>query len=259
MQEEKNIKVIETPSSAFLDLSEEIRKDIEKFAEDWKRKSAGTGERNVITSAVRKKYKDNSRAYEYFSCLKQTTKDNSGNIQKRNLKNEEAIEREKFSVVMRKFLKKYLNNNLKIDHNSKIFLLDQNYNLPPFFWTRMYREILPIIIKQDSKNKEITIRAWQLAIGIMKKHETELGDRLQKTDFNDLDHVCNSIIQFFKKYMLTTYQELMKKARQQVMNKKIAEKKIQEQNIDNKTSEIKKRGGGAKEVQKIGFDTTGLL
>ena len=51
----------------------------------------------------------------------------------------------------------------------------------------------------------------------------------------------------------------MEKAKQQVINKKKNEKKVEEELKINQDSTIKKRGGGAKGVQQVKFDTTGLL
>lgn len=259
MTEEQTDIVIETPSSAFSDLSDNVKLDIEKFAEEWKNESE-KGTRYTITEVVKKKYKNNPRAYEYFSALKFARKDGTLSRKKLKLKSPEAIAREEFAVVLREFIIKYFKNNQMIDQDNKIFLLDSNYNLPPYFWTRMNMDVLPKITQLGEDKKTLELRAWQLAIGIMKKYEIELGNRLQKTQFVDLRHVSNTIIQFFNKYILTTYKELMEKARQETIKRKKYEKQIQEESQNNNLEhQIKKRGGGIKEVKSVGFDTTELL
>lgn len=259
MNDENNNIIIETPSSAFSDLSNDIKKDIEKLAEEWKCQKT-KGDKINITEVVKKKYIKIPRAYEYFEALKHVRKDGTLPRKKPKLKNPEALARDEFAVALREFIKKYFKNNTYIDQNSKIFLLDENYNLPPYFWTRMNKNVLPKITTLDGDKKVLELHAWQLAIGIMKKYEIELGDRLQKTVFTDLNHVSNTIIQFFNKYMLSTYKELMQKAREQVINKKKYENQLKEkEQEDIYSNTIKKRGGGIKEVQSVGFDTTGLL
>ena len=254
---EQLTEVIETPSSAFSDLSDDLKKEIEELAEEWKSKPTG-GIKSDFTSKVKSKYKDIPRAYEYFVCLKTCRKDQPMK-KTRKARNPEAVAREEFAQLLRYFLKKYFKNNCNIDQDSKVFLLDSNYNLPSYFWTRMNLNVLPKITTLSEDKKTIQLRAWLIAVGIMKKYETELGDRLQKTQFSDLKHVSNTIIQFLNKYMLTTYQELMKKARQQVIDKKKNEQKLNNESNNNTEVKIKKRGGGTKEVQSIGFDTNGLL
>ena len=259
MAENKSDLIIETPSPTFLNLDDEIKADIENFISKWRTENKG-GKIN-ITEAVKKKYKDNSEAIEYFEALKHARKDGTLPTKKYKQKQPEAIAREEFAEELRIFIKKYFKNNCNIDQNNKIFLLDQHYNLPPYFWMRMNKDVLPKIITTTSgpEKKILELRAWQLAKGIMIKYETELGDRLQKTVFSDLRHVCNTIIQFLNKYILTTYKELMEKAKQEVINKKKNEKKVEEELKINQDSTIKKRGGGAKGVQQVKFDTTGLL
>lgn len=251
--------IIETPSSAFSDLSDEVKADIEKTAEEWKQSKKG--EKYTITEFLKTKYKDNPRAYEYFSCLKQVRKDGIMPIKKapRKFSSPEAIAREELAVVLREYLKKYFKNNQQIDQDSKVFLLDDNYNLPPYFWVRMNSNVLPIMYKLGQDKEVMKLRTWQLAKGIMKTHEKELGDRLQKTDFSNMNHVIHTIIQFLEKYLLPTYNDLMKKARQQAVNNKKNEIKKSEQEQLDFEKKIKKRGGGIKEVKSVGFDTTELL
>jgi len=257
--EEKN-EIIETPSSAFSDLSDDLKQEIEELAEEWKQKKT-SGAKKDFTDYVKTRYADNHRAYEYFACLKTCRKDQPMKSTQK-AKHPEAIAKEEFAELLRYFIKKYFKHNCCIDQNSKIFLLDAHYNLPPYFWMRMNLDVLPKIVKEyknKNQKKTLELHAWQLAVGIMKKYETELGDRLQKTNFADLRHVCNTIIQFFNKYMLITYHELMKKAKQRVIDKKKNEQKLNEELNNNTNVKIKKRGGGIKEVQSVGFDTNGLL
>jgi hypothetical protein len=249
--------IIETPSSMFSYLAEDVKKDIEEAVKLWKNASM-PGDRINITTAIKKKYKKNPDAYEYFSCLKVAKEDGTLPVRKYNARHPEAVAKEEFTKSLRYFLQKYFKSNCLIDQNSKIFLLDSHYNLPNYFWARMNSQVIPKLIKEYPNEKKIELHAWFLANGIMKKYESELGSRLQNTEFQDLKHVCNTIIQFFNKYMLPTYRELLNKARKEIIDKKKNEIKIQNEQMLEDTT-IRKRGGGAKEVQKVGFDTTGLL
>ena len=172
MNDEQNNTVIETPSSIFSDLSDDVKKDIEELAEEWKNQ-ATSGNKKDFTQAVKDKYKDNVRAYEYFQALKLARKDGTMPRKKIKLKSPETLAREEYAVVLREFIKKYFKNNQKIDQNSKVFLLDANYNLPPYFWIRMNTNVLPKIMK-ETNGKCCELHAWQLAIGITKKYENEL-------------------------------------------------------------------------------------
>ena len=199
MSDKQDNTVIETPSSVFLDLAEDVRQDIEKKAEEWKCLKT-KGDKINFTDVVKKRYRDIPRAYEYFEALKHARKDGTLPRKKPKLKSPETLARDEFAQVLKEFIKKYFKSNVYIDQDSKIFLLDENYNLPPYFWTRMSTNVLPIIRKEMPNNNFYELHAWQLAIGIMKKYENELGNRLLNTPFSDLKHVSNTIIQFFQKY-----------------------------------------------------------
>ena len=205
-------KDIETPSS----LTEEDIKYIRQKAEEWKNAKVNTGIRNGITSEVKAKYKENKEAIEYFHKLKYGKKNTSKPFKKRTPLNEEAIAREFFSTKLSECIKDNFYKNSNIDINDGIFLLDENYNLPSYFWMRMYKNVLPIVKKQGCTE----LRAWKLAAGIIDHHKDELNSRLRNTKFSDLQHVSHSVIQFLNKYMATTYKELVEKNRQVLLHQK---------------------------------------
>ena len=119
--EEKN-EIIETPSSAFSDLSDDLKQEIEELAEEWKQKKT-SGAKKDFTDYVKTRYADNHRAYEYFACLKTCRKDQPMKSTQK-AKHPEAIAKEEFAELLRYFIKKYFKHNCCIDQNSKIFLLD---------------------------------------------------------------------------------------------------------------------------------------
>ena len=90
------------------------------------------------------------------------------------------------------------------------------------------------------ENGIVERHAWILAKRVCEIHEDELIERLQKTDFHDLKHLANSIIQFLNKYMLTTYIEIKKQAQQKLINEAKTEQRNQINQIQ-ETEQLEKQ------------------
>lgn len=250
-----NNEDINSPSFS---LTEEQIADIKDIAERWKNAKKRTGDRNGLTWDFKKKYKDNPEAVELFNKCKNGNKVNP-NFKRKIPKSEESKAKEVFAENLRNRIKDnfYLNN--EIDLTDGMFAFDPNFNLPPYFWIRASKSVIPKVIDEGCNLKH----AWSIAVGILNLHGKELDSMLRTTKFNDMKHVCNTILYFLNKYMLVTYKQLVEKNKQLLVQRKMQEeeqKKIeQEQQL---MAEIEKHQdeGGEKVVQHdIGFDITGLL
>ena len=142
---------------------------------------------------------------------------------------------------MSAYLKKYLYTRNGYDSTEGLFVVDKNFNLPSYFWIRLNKDVLP----PWEENGIVERHAWLLAKRVCEIHEDELIERLQKTNFHDLKHLANSIIQFLNKYMLTTYVEIKKQAQQKLINEAKAEQRnqIQEtEQLEEQQSTVKRSG-----------------
>ena len=259
---QENNPLSETPSfDPFSDLSEEKKEEIKEYVTKWQNAPRGSGERNCITSKAYKLFGPReSREYQYYMYLKTAKKKPTTERKAPTLKQQEAIEREAFAKVLREYIRDNLYLNKNLDFVNGVFDLGKNFNLPPYFWMRMSSQILLEKKKEEKCNKKSDIHSWQLATGILKVHKQEFVDMLQKTEFKDIIHVCNSIIFLINKYLLPTYKSLMDKARKQVIAKKKAEKELQEQQMfiidkeEDISSKDTEKEGGIKRIRKINFD-----
>lgn len=250
---------VKTPSSS---LTEEQRQDIQQRAEEWKRAS-DRQTRLDITHVFKTIYKNNEEANNLFKSYKNGNKVSTKEFKSRTPHNDEAVARQYFADILKDCIKQNFYANSNIDVNDGIFLLDENCNLPAYFWTRMNTNVLPHVKKVGCNEKH----AWKLAAGIIQTHRDELNDRLRNTAFEDLKHVSNSIIQFLNKYMISTYKMLVEKNKEQlIQKKKIAlaqQEKEKEQamidDINRQKQQILDKKGGTHVQRNIGFDISELL
>lgn len=254
-KENYDSKDVKTPSSV---LTEEQISDIKCRAEEWKNAKSKSDKFN-ITKKFKDCYKNNEEANDFFKRCK------NGVVIKKNFKrriphSDEAIARQYFADVLKECIQESFYKNENIDVNDGIFLLDENCNLPPYFWTRLNTNVLPKLSKVGCNEH----RAWRLGAGIIKKHRDELNSRLKNTNFVDLKHVCHTVIQFLDKYMLVTYKELVEKNKKMLLEKKRSEEEyqkiLQEKDLlqDVKTQKIDEMG--VKIVRdNVGFDISDLL
>lgn len=214
-------------------------------AELWK--NSERREKTLITHEVKKKYPLGSVEYEYFQAFKETKILKPKVERKKDTNNaytSESKERKEFSECLKKYLKKYLYTRNGYDETEGLFVVDRNYNLPSYFWMRLNLNVLPSWSERGIKERH----AWILAKKVCEKYEDELISRLQNTDFHDLKHLSNSIIQFLEKYMLTTYIEIKKQAQENLI-RKAREEELQksnnviiEENNNDKQKTIKRSG-----------------
>lgn len=254
MNNDNNVsKNIETPSSV---LSDELILEIQYEAEEWKN-SNDNKERNRITRRFKEQYKDNPEACELFEKYKKGNKLFATKRGSYTPHSEEAIVRQYFADKLKECIKESFYVNENIDPNDGIFLLDENCNLPVYFWTRMNTNVLPKLKKEGCN----TLRAWKLGAGIIDRHRDELNYALKNTHFQDLKHVSHVVIQFLNKYMLVTYKELIEQSKKELRQKQKSQQiqaDIEKQNLwNNSISKDKKEEKQV--VPDIGFDTTGLL
>lgn len=255
MHKDNNISEdVKTPSSGLTNLQ---IKDIQIKAEEWKNAKDGQT-RRTLTAKFKQLYKGNEEAYEAFEKYKRGNKMFSKKRGPYTAHSDEAIARQFFADKLKECIKENFYMNSNIDVNDGIFLLDENCNLPYYFWTRMNTNVLPKMKKEGCNE----LRAWKLGAGIIDRHRDELNSILRNTTYSDLLHVSNSVIQFLNKYMLVTYKELVEKNRKMNIEKRkaqqaqaeIEQRKLWEQSINNINKEEEEQI-----VPEIGFDTTGLL
>lgn len=217
-------KDIKTPFLDFDSLSDEVKKELEELAEKWKRTKAGEGKRNCITCDVKKKYAQDTLEYQYFAFCKQTKPKSDKKFKKRtNFYTQESKEKEEFAVRLRDFIKNNLMNNSYIDislEDQGVFVVDENYNLPSYFWMRLMQNVVPTVIKNETMKKH----AWGLLIVCMNKNSEELKNRLQNTRFTNMNHIANSVLQFFKNNLLATYKEVVSELYKQKVKQELDEK-----------------------------------
>lgn len=204
----------------------EVLEYIKEQAEYWK--CSDRQGKSQITKKIKEQYDIESVEYEYFTKLKQTKPQKTKKVST-NRKNrvEESKDRKKFGDCLSKYLKKYLYTRNGYDATEGVFLVDDNFNLPSYFWMRMNTNVLPKWIE----NGIVERHAWTLGRMTIQRHEDELIYRLQNTNFNDLNHVSNSIIQFLEKHMLSTYVEIKKEAQQKLIKQSNIEKNIKKDEI----------------------------
>lgn len=222
MIQEKDIK---TPFlNDFSSLSDDVKQKLEDLAEEWKRTEQSTGERNRITSNVKKDYPKDTLEYQYFTFCKQTKVKSKKTFKKKsNFFTEESQQREQFAQLLRIFIQKNLVNNSYIDlslEDKGIFVVDENFNLPQYFWMRLYNDVLPVVVKDEKFKKH----AWGLLIACLNKNDDELKKRLQNTRFANMNHIINSILQFFKNNLLSTYKEVVSELYKQKIKQEVIDK-----------------------------------
>lgn len=229
---------IKTPS-----VEPKVIEYIKEQAELWK--GSDRQGKSIITKNFKEQYDIDTIEYEYFKALKETKsvkKKTEKKISDYKPRIEEAKDRKAFSDCLSGYLKKYLYTRNGYDSTEGLFVVDKNFNLPSYFWIRLNKDVLP----SWEENGIIERHAWLLAKRVCEIHENELIERLQKTNFHDLKHLANSIIQFLNKYMLTTYIEIKKQAQQKLINEAKAEQRNQiqttEQSEEEQTSTIKRSG-----------------
>lgn len=232
---------IKTPS-----VEPEILEYIKEQAELWK--GSDRSGKSIITKNFKEQYGIDTIEYEYFKALKETKsvkQKTEKKISDYKPRIEEAKDRKVFSDCLSEYLREYLYTRNGYDSTEGLFVVDKNFNLPSYFWIRLNKDVLP----SWEENGIVERHAWILAKRVCEIHETELIERLQKTDFHDLKHLANSIIQFLNKYMLTTYIEIKKQAQQNLINQAKAEQRnqiqpteqIEEQSNTTKRSGLKKK------------------
>lgn len=235
---------IKTPS-----VETEVLEYLKEQAELWK--NSNRQEKIIITKNIKTQYPIDSVEYEYFQAFKETKilqPKREKQISKYDTRTIESKERKVFSDCLAQYLKKYLYTRNGYDSTEGLFVVDKNFNLPSYFWLRLNKDVLPSWEENNIKERH----AWILAKRVCEIHEDELISRLQNTDFHDLKHLSNSIIQFLNKYMLTTYVEIKKQAQQNLINQAKAEQRNQIQQIEQleeQSSTIKR--SGLKKKRKI--------
>ena len=223
----------------------EVIKYVKEQAELWK--NSDRQGKIIITKNFKEQYGIDTVEYEYFKALKETKsvkKKSEKKISDYKPRGEEAKDRKEFSDCLSEYLKKYLYTRNGYDSTEGLFVVDKNFNLPSYFWIRLNKDVLP----SWEENGIIERHAWLLAKKVCESHEDELISRLQNTDFHDLKHLSNSIIQFLEKYMLTTYIAIKKQAQENLI-KKAREEELQksnnviiEENNNDKQKTIKRSG-----------------
>ena len=215
---------IKTPS-----VEPEVLEYIKEQAELWK--GSDRSGKSFITKEFKKIYDIDTIEYEYFKALKETKPEKQKKekkISNYKTRTQESKERKIFSDCLSEYLKKYLYTRNGYDSTEGLFVVDENFNLPSYFWIRLNTNVLP----KWEENGIVERHAWILAKRVCEIHEDELISRLQNTDFHDLKHLANSIIQFLNKYMLTTYVEIKKQAQQKLINEARAEQRNQIQETE---------------------------
>ena len=114
-----------------------------------------------------------------------------------------------------------LNTLNKVATKYNISWEDRHINFPKIFWIKLVRDIVPKV--PNHSEEFINKYSWQLVLGICKGHSKEIENALLKGKIKDMNHLSWFILKIIQDNIVTSYFEIISKAKQKQKIERLAE------------------------------------